>query len=234
MEYAYLEREYDELQKEYDTLLDENNKLKSDYDDLDSELNAMKNCVDQLVESKVVTLLGKMGSFNNYYTDYSSVEECDDLLYRLADDIEEYYNNMSMSITEIVETDALGIDVLLTFYSYTSSYNIQEWLKKIIIEEFISSIKRHHRSIFIIHLDKDQRKTLRDILINGKFVVTNKFYFPIKQKHVSTILKLTCTNFSTESVYTHNKEYFNKERIESLDIDQELKEKIMFRYKKTF
>ena len=138
MEYTDLEREYDrlqddynELQKDYDNLLIVNDKLQSDYNDLDYDLSAMESRVDHLVESKVVTLLYKMESFNNYYSEYSSVKECGDLLFHLTVDIEEYYNHMSMSVTEIVETNVLGIDILLTFYSYTLTYNIQTWLKKI-------------------------------------------------------------------------------------------------------
>ena len=170
--------------------------------------------------------------FNNYYS-YSSVEKCNDLLSLLVDDIEEYYNNMEMTIEEIVKTDALGLDILLTFYSYALSYNnIQEWLRKIIIEEFVNNLRRSYGIIFITQLNYKQRKTLRDILINGNFVPTYKFHFPVLQKHVSMILKLVCTNFSSESVYTHNKQYFNKEIIESLDIEQKLKENIMFQYKK--
>lgn len=235
MEYTDLEREYDELQKDYYKLQSYYDKLQKDYDDLDTELNVINGRVEHLVESKVATLLDKMRSFNNYYSEYSSVEECNDLLFCLSEDIEEYYINMVMTIEEIVETDALGLDILLTFYSYALPYNIniREWLSKIIIEEFVNNLRRNYGIIFITQLDYKQRKTLRDILINGNFVATYKFHFPIKQKHVSMLLlKLVCTDFSTESVYTHNKQYFNKEIIESLDIEQKLKENIMFQYKK--
>ena len=198
---------------------------------MDTELNVINGLVDRLVERRVATLLDKMVLFNNYYS-YSSVEKCNDLLSLLVDDIEEYYINMEMTIEEIVKTEALGLDILLTFYSYTFNINIREWLSKIIIEEFVNNLRRSYGIIFITRLNYKQIKTLRDILINVNYVPTYKFHFPVLQKHVSMILKLVCTDFSTESVYTNNKQYFNKEIIESLDIEQKLKENILFQYKK--